>query len=347
MYKEHDKENMYGSIWNFPDNLKDALTIGENISLKNKYYNIQNIVIAGMGGSAIGGDIVAILEEQNIKIPYLVCRDYNVPKWVNSNSLVICSSYSGNTEETISAFHKSKDRGASICGITTGGKLLKLLENHKKDYVKIPKGLQPRAAVAFSFIPIIKLIEKIGLVNSNLKFWFEETVNTLNNNRVYYGSEGNKNPVYLLANKLYKKIPIIYSDSSTMRVNAVRLKGQLNENGKMLAYFNELPELNHNEIVGWQNNQEIFEHLCVLWLEDESDTSRTKIRKKITESILNETNISQYSIKVEGDSFQERFLNMVHFGDWLSYWCAILHKTDPSPVKKIVRLKNELNERID
>ena len=347
MYKEHDKENMYGSIWNFPDNLKDALTIGENISLKNKYYNIQNIVIAGMGGSAIGGDIVAILEEQNIKIPYLVCRDYNVPKWVNSNSLVICSSYSGNTEETISAFHKSKDRGASICGITTGGKLLKLLENHKKDYVKIPKGLQPRAAVAFSFIPIIKLIEKIGLFNSNLKFWFEETVNTLNNNRVYYGSEGNKNPVYLLANKLYKKIPIIYSDSSTMRVNAVRLKGQLNENGKMLAYFNELPELNHNEIVGWQNNQEIFEHLCVLWLEDESDTSRTKIRKKITESILNETNISQYSIKVEGDSFQERFLNMVHFGDWLSYWCAILHKTDPSPVKKIVRLKNELNERID
>jgi len=338
---------MYGSIWSFPDNLKDALTIGENISLKNKYYNIQNIVIAGMGGSAIGGDIVAILEEQNIKIPYLVCRDYNVPKWVNSNSLVICSSYSGNTEETISAFHKSKDRGASICGITTGGKLLKLLENHKKDYVKIPKGLQPRAAVAFSFIPIIKLIEKIGLVNSNLKFWFEETVNTLNNNRVYYGSEGNKNPVYLLANKLYKKIPIIYSDSSTMRVNAVRLKGQLNENGKMLAYFNELPELNHNEIVGWQNNQEIFEHLCVLWLEDESDTSRTKIRKKITESILNETNISQYSIKVEGDSFQERFLNMVHFGDWLSYWCAILHKTDPSPVKKIVRLKNELNERID
>ena len=347
MYKDHDKENMYGSIWNFPDNLKDALTIGENISLKNKYYNIQNIVIAGMGGSAIGGDIVAILEEQNIKIPYLVCRDYNVPKWVNSNSLVICSSYSGNTEETISAFHKSKDRGASICGITTGGKLLKLLEKHKKDYVKIPKGLQPRAAVAFSFIPIIKLIEKIGLVNSNLKFWFEETVNTLNNNRVYYGSEGNKNPVYLLANKLYKKIPIIYSDSSTMRVNAVRLKGQLNENGKMLAYFNELPELNHNEIVGWQNNQEIFEHLCVLWLEDESDTSRTKIRKKITESILNETNISQYSIKVEGDSFQERFLNMVHFGDWLSYWCAILHKTDPSPVKKIVRLKNELNERID
>ena len=338
---------MYDSIWNFPDNLRDAFIIGEKISLKNKYYNIQNIIIAGMGGSAIGGDMVAILEKSNIKIPYIVCRDYNVPEWVSSNSLVICSSYSGNTEETISVFHKSIDRGASICGITTGGKLLKLLKDNNKDYIKIPEGLQPRAAVAYSFIPMIKLLEKIGLLNSNLKFWFEKTIDTLDKNRVYYGAEESKNPVYSLANKLYKKIPIIYSDSSTMRINAVRLKGQLNENGKMLAYCNELPELNHNEIVGWQNNQEIFKHLCVLWLEDESDNGRTKIRKTITESILNETNISQYSIKFEGDSFQERFLNMVHFGDWLSFWCAILHKTDPSPVEKIIKLKNELYEGID
>ncbi len=347
MYRDYDKENMYDSIWNFPDNLRDAFIIGEKISLKNKYYNIQNIIIAGMGGSAIGGDMVAILEKSNIKIPYIVCRDYNVPEWVSSNSLVICSSYSGNTEETISVFHKSIDRGASICGITTGGKLLKLLKDNNKDYIKIPEGLQPRAAVAYSFIPMIKLLEKIGLLNSNLKFWFEKTIDTLDKNRVYYGAEESKNPVYSLANKLYKKIPIIYSDSSTMRINAVRLKGQLNENGKMLAYCNELPELNHNEIVGWQNNQEIFKHLCVLWLEDESDNGRTKIRKTITESILNETNISQYSIKFEGDSFQERFLNMVHFGDWLSFWCAILHKTDPSPVEKIIKLKNELYEGID
>ena len=346
MYKDYDKENMYESIWNFSDNLRDAFCIGEKISLKNKYPNIQNIVICGMGGSAIGGDFVAILEKSNIKIPYLVCRDYNVPDWVNSNSLVICSSYSGNTEETISAFHESKDRGANICGITTGGKLQKLLEDYNKDYVKIPRGLQPRAAVAYSFIPIIKLIEKIGLLDSKLNYWFEKTVNILEEMRVNYGFEGNENPVYSLANKIYKKIPIIYSDSSTLRVNAVRLKGQLNENGKMLAYHNDLPELNHNEIVGWQNNSSIFEHLCVLWLEDESDTTRTKIRKSITESILNESDILQFSIKVKGDSFHERFLNMVHYGDWLSFWCAIFHKTDPSPVEKIIRLKNELYERI-
>ena len=131
-----------------------------------------------------------------------------------------------------------------------------------------------------------------------------------------------------------------------MRINAVRLKGQINENGKMLAYNNDLPELNHNEIVGWQNNPEIFKYLCVLWLEDDNDNNRTKIRKNITEKILNEINIPQYSIQIIGESFQERFLHMIHYGDWLSFWCAILHETDPSPVEKIVRLKIRAKESI-
>ena len=345
MPKEHDKENMFDSIWNFPDNLKDAKVIADRIDLKNDYSHIQNIVIAGMGGSAIGGDIVSVLERSNIRIPYVVCRDYSIPEWVDSHSLVICSSYSGNTEETISAFHKSINRGANICGITTGGTLLKLLKEHKRDIIQIPSGLQPRAAVAFSFIPIIKLIEKVGLIHSDLDLWIEKSINDLEKNRIVYSKEGNENPVYELAQKIYKKIPIIYSDTSSMRINAVRLKGQINENGKMLAYCNDLPELNHNEIVGWQNNSEIFKYLCVLWLEDQSDNNRTKIRKNITKNILDEVNISQYSIQIIGDSFQERFLNMIHYGDWLSFWCAILHKTDPSPVEKIIRLKNELSKK--
>ena len=113
----------------------------------------------------------------------------------------------------------------------------------------------------------------------------------------------------------------------------------------MLAYNNDLPELNHNEIVGWQNNSEIFKYLCVLWLEDDSDNNRTKIRKNITKKILNELNVPQYSIRIIGECFQERFLHMIHYGDWLSFWCAILHGTDPSPVEKIVRLKNELSKK--
>ena len=139
MYKEFDRENMFESIWSFSENIKDALKIGDSIELKNKYDNIQNIVIAGMGGSAIGGEVVAVLERLNINIPYAVCRDYSIPKWVNKNSLVICSSYSGNTEETLSAFYQSLDRGANICGITTGGTLLEKLKEYKKDHITICK----------------------------------------------------------------------------------------------------------------------------------------------------------------------------------------------------------------
>ena len=345
MFKKFDKENMFESIWSFSENIKDALKIGDSIELKNKYDNIQNIVIAGMGGSAIGGDVVAVLERLNINIPYAVCRDYSIPKWVNKNSLVICSSYSGNTEETLSAFYQSLDRGANICGITTGGTLLEKLKEYKKDYITIPSGLQPRAALAYSFIPIIKLLEKSSIFKSDINLWMRSTIKTLEKNRDIYSLESNDNPVYRLAYRIYKKIPIIYSDNSTMRINAIRLKGQINENSKMLAYCNEIPELNHNEIVGWQNNSEIFKDLCVIWLEDSHDNKRNKIRKQITESILNDIEIEQYSIQMDGDTFQERFLNMIHYGDWLSFWCAIFHKTDPSPVDKIVKLKNILSRK--
>ena len=345
MFKKFDKENMFESIWSFSENIKDALKIGDSIELKNKYDNIQNIVIAGMGGSAIGGDVVSVLERLNINIPYVVCRDYSIPKWVNKNSLVICSSYSGNTEETLSAFFQSLDRGANICGITTGGTLLEKLKEYKKDYITIPSGLQPRAALAYSFVPIIKLLEKLSIFKSDINSWIRSTIKTLEKNRDIYSLESNDNPVYRLAYRIYKKIPIIYSDNSTMRINAIRLKGQINENSKMLAYCNEIPELNHNEIVGWQNNSEIFKDLCVIWLEDSHDNKRNKIRKQITESILNDIEIEQYSIQMDGDTFQERFLNMIHYGDWLSFWCAIFHKTDPSPVDKIVKLKNILSSK--
>ena len=345
MFKKFDKENMFESIWSFSENIKDALKIGDSIKLKNKYNNIQNIVIAGMGGSAIGGDVVSVLERLNINIPYAVCRDYSIPKWVNKNSLVICSSYSGNTEETLSAFFQSLDLGANICGITTGGTLLEKLKEYKKDYITIPSGLQPRAALAYSFIPIIKLLEKSSIFKSDINLWIRSAIKTLEKNRDIYSLESNDNPVYRLAYRIYKKIPIIYSDNSTMRINAIRLKGQINENSKMLAYCNEIPELNHNEIVGWQNNSKIFKDLCVIWLEDPHDNKRSKIRKQITESILNDIEIEQYSIQMDGDTFQERFLNMIHYGDWLSFWCAIFHKTDPSPVEKIIKLKNILSNK--
>jgi len=338
-----DKENMFESIWEFADNLEDAYSIGDKIQLKHKYLNINNIIIAGMGGSAIGGDVASILERNNLKIPLQVLRGYSCPSYVNKNTLVICSSYSGNTEETISVLMDAIGKGARICGITTGGILEKELVNRAKDIIIIPKGLQPRAALAYSFIPIIKFLDKAGIIDSSIDNWLKSTIKTIRDYRNIYSEKQVGNPTYNIADKIKNKLPIIYADSSSFLIAAIRLKGQLAENSKMLAYHNELPELNHNEIVGWENNLDLLSNCVVLWLKDGCDNLRVKNRQSITNEILKEINIKQYNISVDGNSFEERFLHMIHFGDWLSYWCALLLKTDPSPVQKINRLKDELS----
>jgi glucose/mannose-6-phosphate isomerase len=264
---------------------------------------------------------------------------------VNENTLVICSSYSGNTEETLSALDHALEKKAQICGITTGGDLAERLHSLHKDVVKIPAGLQPRAALAFSFVPMIKLLKKAGIISSSLDDWIQEAVHTLKEVRKTYSKDRDTNPVYHLAERVKDRIPVIYADSSTLGVAAVRLKGQLAENSKILAWYNELPELNHNEIVGWENNADIFQRLFVLWLMDRDDHERVQHRQEITRTLLQEAGVDQIAISVPGNLFQERFLHMIHYGDWLSYWCAILYGTDPSPVVKIAHLKQELADR--
>jgi len=340
-----DMENMFKSIWEFSENIQDAFKIGNEITLKNPYEKIKHILIAGMGGSAIGGDVVSVLEKKSLCVPFQIVRGYNCPNWVNENTLVICSSYSGNTEETLSILDQALEKRAQVCGITTGGELAERLFDIQSDVVIVPSGLQPRAALAFSFVPIIKLLEKAGIINSSIEDWMEPTIQNLQKVRKIYSNENNDNPVYKLAQKIKDRLPVIYADSSTFSVAGIRIKGQLAENGKMLSWFNELPELNHNEIVGWENNEDTFKKLIVLWLLDLADNQQVKHRQNISKAILKEVGVDQISISVSGNCFQERFIHMIHYGDWLSYWCAILHGTDPSPVEKIVRLKDELSNR--
>lgn len=340
--KKVDSNNMFDSIINFPKNIDEALKIAKKIKFKNKYDKIENVVIAGMGGSAIGGDIVLALGKENIDIPLTISRNYTLPNWVNKNSLVICSSYSGNTEETLSCLEDALKKNSQICGITTGGILKRELNKLKKDVFITPSGLQPRAALAYSIIPISKILEKLNVLKVSFDIWLDEFLKNINNYQKVYRLESQKNPTYVLAKNIYKKIPIIYADNSTLSVVATRMKGQISENSKMLVYQSNLPELNHNEIVGWENNLNLLDNFVVIWLKDENDHERNKHRQNITKNILNEIKIKQFSVRVEGNSFQERFLHMLHFGDWLSYWCALLHKTDPTPVLKIDRLKNSL-----
>ena len=340
--KKVDSQNMFEAIFDFPDNIDKALKIANKFKLKNEYDKIENLVIAGMGGSAIGADIVLALGKENIDIPLIIVRNYNLPNWVDKNSLVICSSYSGNTEETLSCLDSALKKNAQVCGITTGGILKSKLNKLGKDVIIIPPGIQPRAALAYSLVPISKILEKLGILKIGFDIWLGEFLKNIKKYQSVYSFESEENPTYALAKNIYKKIPIIYADNSTLSVVGTRMKGQISENSKMLVYQNDLPELNHNEIVGWENNLNIINNFVIIWLKDKNDHERNKYRQKISENILNEIKIKQYSVRVEGSSFQERFLHMLHFGDWLSYWCALLHKTDPNPVFKIDRLKNSL-----
>ena len=339
-----DPQDMFGAIYRFADQIQEAIGIGEQIELRNDYTACENIVVAGMGGSAIGGDIVKTIVHQELKIPVFINRNYTLPNWANEKTLVICSSYSGNTEESLSAYEDALQKGAMICGISTGGQLSENIQSKRFDLITTPGGLQPRAALAYSFVPMLYLLKEIGLISNSLIDDLSSSITFLEKKREIYSVGDTSNLIFKMAKDIYGMIPIIYGITDTTGVVALRWKGQLCENAKMIAYHNEIPEMNHNEIVGWGNNPDLLSELSVIWLRDKNDNVRVRARQSITKELLDEINIIQHEVNAEGKNTIERTLGLINFGDWLSYWCAILHNTDPSPVEKINKLKNALEE---
>lgn len=340
-----DPQSMKNAIYDFANDIERAVEISKSISLHNSYNSIHNIIIAGMGGSAIGGDINNMLLKNDLSIPLYVSRNYNIPKWANKNTLVIVSSYSGETEETLSAFEDALSKECQIFGITTGGTLSKTLSNNNLDFILIPPGLQPRAALAYSFIPMLFFLLEIELIKIDL---YNDLINSsrlIKSVRDIYNCNDERNETWALANKIYDTIPVIYGETDNTSIVALRWCNQLSENSKMLAFCNDLPELNHNEIVGWENNSRLLKELCIIWINDKSNHERTLMRQVITNKILANVVKKQIEVSCSGDSRFERLLHLIHFGDWVSFWCAYLHDTDPSPVEKISKLKNELAKK--
>ncbi len=346
MYKSQiDQGDMFGAIYRFADQIQDAIGISEQINLQNNYSACENIVVAGMGGSAIGGNVTKTLVHQELKIPFYVNRNYTLPNWVSEKTLVLCSSYSGETEESLSAYEDALKRGAMICGISTGGQLPENIQTKGFDLITIPGGLQPRAALAYSFVPMLYLLKNIGLISNSLIVDLSNSIASLEKKRDTYSVEDTSNPIFKLAKNIYGMIPIIYGITDTTGVVALRWKAQLCENSKMLAYHNEIPEMNHNEIAGWGNNPDLLSEMSVIWLKDKNDTERVRKRQDVTKTLLNDIGIMQHEVSAEGENNIERLLYLINYGDWLSYWCAILHNTDPSTIEKINKLKKSLEEK--
>jgi glucose/mannose-6-phosphate isomerase len=339
-----DPDDMYGKIYGFPSQLRDGYDL-PLISGREEIdpASINQIVVAGMGGSAIGGDILRSYLAYDLKIPIVVNRNYRLPLSVDRRSLVIASSYSGNTEETLSAFAQARDRGARIFVATTGGKLGAEAQSAGLERVKLPAGFQPRAALGYSFGPLLHFMAATGFIADHSE-QIATACDFLAQSRKLFGLNRpeEENRAQQLARKLQGKIAVVYAGADCYDTIAVRFKGQICENAKQLAYANICPEFNHNELVGFEYPKELLKKLVVIFLTGPADSDRISARFKIVSDIITARGVETAWIQAAGPNRLAEILSLVQIGDFVSFYLAVLNGIDPSPVKVIDRLKSEL-----
>jgi len=341
---KHDPKGMRNLILTFPSQATEAVSIGNAATIKLKTAKIQNIVITGLGGSAIGGDLLRAYLADKCAVPVIVNRHYYFPDYVGKNTLVIVSSYSGNTEETVAAYKDAVKRKAMIFCITSGGEVEKMAKKHKHPYIKIPGGLPPRAALGYSFFPTLIALSKLGFIKDQKKE-IKETLALLHSLSARYADHNAAdNQALNLANTLHGKLPLIYSGADKFDTVNTRWRGQITENAKTLAFGHVFPELNHNEIVGWEVLTGLMKQIHVVILRDKEDYKRIQLRMEVSKGIIAPLADGITEVYTEGKSLLARTFSLLYLADWVSFYLAMLNGVDPSPVKKIDFLKEELGK---
>ena len=339
-----DSQNMLELLCFFPKQCMDALFIGEKTCVEKSYMkNYKNIVFTGLGGSAIGAETTRDLLAGEIKIPIFVNRNYGMPAFVSCETLLFAVSYSGNTEETLSAYEEAIKKRANIIVITSGGKLKELALKHKNMLITIPNGYPPRCALGYSFIPALTVLSKLGLIK-NKKDDLKKAltlVDTLGKKSLNPEIKGRANIAKEIAKKIHNRFTVIYASDKFGSV-ATRWRGQLAENGKTLSSTHVFPEMNHNEIVGWVKPSNILRKFTAIILKDRGDNERVKKRMAITASILKKERFKVIEIESSGKSRLERMLYLIYIGDFVSFYLALLNGIDPTPVDRITYLKKQL-----
>jgi len=339
-----DTSTMYGLIKKFPGQVEEAMALGKAAPAKSGARRVQNVVLCGLGGSAIGGDLLKSYLSGELTVPFLVNRHYVLPKFVGKDSLVIISSYSGNTEETATAFGEALKRGAKILCISSGGSVEKLARKKKIPLITIPGGLPPRAALGYSFFPLLIALTKLGLIRNKSRE-MAETLALLREKSEEYGNpDAPANKALQIAGQLKGRLGVVYSSTERFDAVATRWRGQMAENGKSLMFGHVLPEMNHNELVGWKSLTDQMREMQVILLRDKDDHPRVKVRMDITKGILAGHTSHITEVWSEGTSLLARMFSLVYLGDWVSFYLAILHGVDPTPVKVIDLLKDELSK---
>lgn len=321
-------------IESFTDQLKEAFQIADHQSLKALPGPIENIVICGLGGSGIGAKIIQDWVRQEIKVPITLVNGYSLPGFVSSKTLVIGSSYSGNTEETVMALQEAKEKNAHIYCVSSGGQLHAFCLEHSLEITLIPPGLPPRGALGYSMVQLLHYLTQQGFISAQRMLELKATTSFLSSQK-----EEIKEKAKALAAFLFSKVGVLYSEDAFEGV-VIRARQQLNENSKYLALHHVLPEMNHNELVGWAGGDHRFAPVFFL---SEDLHPRNKKRFEITKETVEARTGRVFTINALGSSFTQRYMYFIHLVDWASFYLSELNNVDIMDIKVINYLKKELS----
>jgi glucose/mannose-6-phosphate isomerase len=338
-YESLDPSGMGALIAAFVDQCRSAWSNVSGFVLPATYRQAQRLLILGMGGSAIGGDLLRTFVAGECRIPIVISREYGVPGWVDAQTLAIVSSHSGNTEETLSAMEQARARGAMLAGVTTDGELAKakgiaLLKYEFKS--------QPRAALGYSFVSLLGIVAHLSWIADPFPN-LDRALRKLEelDQKIGRNVPRIQNPAKELAHTLFGQVPVFYAGGHLGEV-AHRWKTQINENAKMTAFYDLMSELDHNAVVGYEFPPDALMRLVFVSLLSRLYDERIQKRFEVTRQLLRQSKLRQEALEVEGENALEEMLWAIHFGDYVSYYLAILNGVDPTPVSAIDSLKRAL-----
>ncbi|MEX0771215.1 MAG: bifunctional phosphoglucose/phosphomannose isomerase [Balneolaceae bacterium] len=337
-----DREGMWEKLCSFPQHWREAMDFTRDVEWEIDTSRIRSVCFAGMGGSSIGADLVRAYTVNSCPVPVSVIRDYEIPAWVNENTLYVSCSFSGNTEETLSTLEAARKRGAQLFAVTSGGRLLVEASREGFGYVKVPGGFPYRAALGYTFVPLFRLFQYLGYTPEGEEA-LEETARLLEKQMTLY-SNPEENRALSLARDMLDTLPIIYAGSELTDPVAWRWRTQMEENAKTLSFGNRFPEMTHNEIVGWEQITHLTGRLSVLMLQDREDNPRVTQRMTIVRDLIEDQTVFVTRVGSLGNSRLARQFSLVQLGDWISVYRALLDEVDPTPIAKIDLLKNRLAE---
>lgn len=328
--------DMYNLIKNFPKQLEEATTLGQQAPLTSAKHPLHHVVVAGMGGSGIGGALIKQWVVSQLPIPLAINQDYTLPAYVNQHTLLILVSYSGNTEETLQALQEGLRRQAKIVCITTGGNLQALAEQHQLDCIILPSGYPPRACLGYSVVPQLFVLQFHQLVTANFVASLQAAIQLLKTSQAVVQDAAQR-----IAPQLHGKLPIIYTTTAYEAV-AIRWRQQLNENSKQLCWHHSIPEMNHNELASWDVPQQ---DLAVLMLYGDTLHERAALQQRLTQSLVQAKTSVYMPLQAQGNTPLAQSLYLIHLGDWVSYYLAQEKGVDPMAIAMIDQLKAKLQKQ--